>query len=215
MEYMQAIFTTLWTILNHRNKVVHEGKEPNPMEVVLTAQSQSCKYKEAFPNQFGLNSRCRRLSTESNIVVGHWQLIMKIAGVRRRKAKRSAQAYEAKDLQGVIKFYGVASSKAISTNGAIQEALMEAITKAKKYGFQLILFLTKNKNLVQIINKKKKPGWQEKTMVADLEILYQNGLFCNLLVIPNVFLDSVCTTANLATRMPIHQSWDDPAILYP
>lgn len=36
MEYMQAIFTTLWTIQNHRYMVVHEGKEPNPMEVVLT-----------------------------------------------------------------------------------------------------------------------------------------------------------------------------------
>ena len=44
---------------------------------------------------------------------------------------------------------------------------MEAITKARNYGFQRILFLTKNKDLVQIINKKKKPGWQEKTMVAD------------------------------------------------
>ena len=35
--YLQAIFTTLWTIWNHRNTVVHEGKQPNPMEVILTA----------------------------------------------------------------------------------------------------------------------------------------------------------------------------------
>ena len=36
-EYMQSIFTTLWTIWLHRNTVVHEGKQPNPMEVILTA----------------------------------------------------------------------------------------------------------------------------------------------------------------------------------
>lgn len=51
MAYMQAIITTLWTIWNHRNIVVHEGKDPNPMEVVLTAQSLSCKYKKSFINQ--------------------------------------------------------------------------------------------------------------------------------------------------------------------
>lgn len=90
---------------------------------------------------------------------------------------------------------------------------MEAVFKAKSYGFHRIYFLT-NRNLVEIINKKKKHVWQEKTMVADLKILYQNGLIYNLLVVPIVVLDSVCIAADLATRMPIHQSWDNPVILY-
>jgi len=34
---MQNIFTTLWTLWFHRNMVVHEGKQPNPIEVILTA----------------------------------------------------------------------------------------------------------------------------------------------------------------------------------
>ena len=38
MNYVQAIFTYLWTIWNHRNLVLHEGKDPNPMEVILTVQ---------------------------------------------------------------------------------------------------------------------------------------------------------------------------------
>ena len=37
MSYLQGIFTTLWSIWTHRNLVVHEGKHPNPLEVVLTA----------------------------------------------------------------------------------------------------------------------------------------------------------------------------------
>lgn len=48
MDYLQAIFTYLWTIWNHKNLVTHEGKTPNPMEVILTAQNLSCSFKEAF-----------------------------------------------------------------------------------------------------------------------------------------------------------------------
>ena len=35
MELPQAMFTLLWSIWNHRNMVLHKGKVPNPMEVVL------------------------------------------------------------------------------------------------------------------------------------------------------------------------------------
>ena len=51
MEYLQASLTTLWTIWNHRNLVVHEGINANPMDVILTAQSLSCRYKESFNEQ--------------------------------------------------------------------------------------------------------------------------------------------------------------------
>ncbi|KAL0001429.1 hypothetical protein SO802_015210 [Lithocarpus litseifolius] len=38
MEYLQAVFTYLWSIWTYRNRVVHEGIVPNPMEVILTAK---------------------------------------------------------------------------------------------------------------------------------------------------------------------------------
>ena len=77
--------------------MVHEEKKPNPMEVVLTVQTLSCKYKEAFSNQLGSHNRCTRSSNEPNTTTGHWQLLIKVAGVRKSRFNRSAWAYEAKD----------------------------------------------------------------------------------------------------------------------
>ena len=63
MYYLQSSFTTLWTMWNHRNRVVHEGIQPNPIEVILIAQNLSCRYhnilkKDQQPSQqrFQLNS---------------------------------------------------------------------------------------------------------------------------------------------------------------
>ena len=37
MCYLQDVFTILWTLWTHRNKVIHQGINPNPVEVILTA----------------------------------------------------------------------------------------------------------------------------------------------------------------------------------
>ena len=130
-EYMQYIFTTLWTIWFHRNMVVHEGKQPNPMEVILTAQTLSCRYKEVFSDQPSPIIRRSRPSNEPSNVTRQSQLLIKIVGTRNPRLKRSAWAFEAKDHQGVIRFYGVHSSNTNTIKGAVQELLMEAVFTVK------------------------------------------------------------------------------------
>ena len=100
-----------------------------------------------------------------------------------------------------------------STNGVVQEALMEAVITAKNYRFHRILFLTNSKNLVQLLNKSMNPAWQERSLIADMEFLYQSGLVCNLLVVSKCDLDFVYVVAKLAIRMPLHHSWVDPTFL--
>lgn len=50
MGILQSLFITLWSIWNHRNLVLHQGRVSNPMEVILTSQSLLCNYQEAFKN---------------------------------------------------------------------------------------------------------------------------------------------------------------------
>ena len=90
---------------------------------------------------------------------------------------------------------------------------MDVVITTKNYGFHRILFLTNNKNLVQLLNKSKNPVWQERSLIADMEFLYQSGLVCNLLVVPKRVLDFVYVATKLAIRMPLHHSWVDPTFL--
>ena len=151
----------------------------------------------------------------NHTIEGPWQLIIKVAGVLRKRARRSAYAYEARNMQGEVMFTGVASSAAGTASGAAQEALMEAVIKARNFGFRRALFLSNCNRLVQVCNKESAPHWQEKTMIADLLSLQQNGLVSKLCFVPKAVLGSVCHLLDMATRMPIHQGWSNPALLCP
>lgn len=48
MRYLQLLFTIIWTIWNHRNKVANEGLQPDPLNVILTSQSLFCRYQEGW-----------------------------------------------------------------------------------------------------------------------------------------------------------------------
>ena len=85
MIYLQAIFTTLWTFWNQRNTLVHEGKQPNPMEVILKAQNLSCRYQETPTKNAGINRNAKETISGTQSLAGPWHLMIKIAGVRRRE----------------------------------------------------------------------------------------------------------------------------------
>ena len=209
-DYMQSIFTTLWTIWLHRNTMVHEGKRPNPIEVILIAQTTSYRYKEVFSSQYNPLITRSRPSNEPSNVIGQWQLLIKIVGTRNPRLNRSAWAFEAKDPQGVIRFYGVHSSNASTIKGVVQEALLEAVFIVKNHGFTQILILTNSKNLIQLVTKSKKPAWHERSLIVDLDVLYLDRLVCKLLEVPRIVFDFVYNAAAMAVRMPIHNSWAEP-----
>ena len=90
------------------------------------------------------------------------------AGYRKRSLKRSGYAYEAKNLEGITIFTGDASSGRKPYSLAIQDALVEAMIKAKDLGFRHVLILSNSKRLDQICNKLRTSSWQKQTMISDL-----------------------------------------------
>ena len=119
MKYLQTLFTVLWSIWNHRNLVVHEDKQPNPIEVLLTAQNLSCRYHEIFNEADSLGTQRHQQNTDQIPIGGQWQLIVKLAGAKRKRAKRSAYAYEARNPQGEVVFCGIRSCATGSVAGAV------------------------------------------------------------------------------------------------
>ena len=87
------------------NLVVHVDRQPNPIEVLLTAQNLSCKYHEIFNEADSLGTQRHQQNTDQIPIGGQWQLIVKLAGAKRKRAKRSAYAYEARNLQGEVVFW--------------------------------------------------------------------------------------------------------------
>ncbi|XP_075663263.1 uncharacterized protein LOC142632818 [Castanea sativa] len=129
MGYLQGIFTTLWAIWKHKNLVIHEGKIPNPMEVVLITQNLSCRYKEAYTS-IPVNSRqCRRPTLEPTSDARQCPLIIKIEGVRRKKARRSAYALEANNVQGDIMFWGLLAARQKQLIGPHWKLLWRLLSK--------------------------------------------------------------------------------------
>lgn len=92
-----------------------------------------------------------------------WQLIIKVDSCRNRRTRRCGHAYETKNLWGDIIFVGGSSSGAKNPIMAVQEALMEAVWRARELGYHnSIIILNGKRRLEQVYNAKRKPNWQGK-----------------------------------------------------
>ena len=161
MSYLQDAFITLWAIWNYRN-VVYQGIIHNPMEVILIAQNFSCRYKASLSS---CQTPRRRDSSCSNTwqqpAARNWNLIIKIAAARRRRQCRYGIVYEALTLHGDKVFFGVASTSATTSTGALLEAVnIEARLEAKDRGFQMFCSSVIAKDLCRQLRRNvPQIGW--------------------------------------------------------
>ena len=134
------------------------------------------------------DSQRRKMQPTCQNIEGAWDLIIRIAAVRKKRPKRTTYAYEAKNLQGTVMFSGSVICGALASTAASKEALVEAAIKAKKLGFCRILFLCYSNKIVQVCNQNCNPSWNEKTMIYDILNLQQQGVCCKALFAPRAIL---------------------------
>ena len=83
----------------------------------------------------------------------------------------------------------------------------------KEHGFQYILFLGDDRKVVQAFRKKRSIDWLDNTRLADVNILAQSGLFCNMLFVPHIVVKHVWYVAKRATQVPLNNCWYNTAFV--
>ena len=143
------------------------------MEVILTVQNLTGRFQDAFSRTSMQRRRSVQPPSANQNLGGPWDLLIKIAGLRKRRTIRIAFAYKAINLQGFAIFLSGTSCVAANTSAAIQEAFVEIALKTKRLGFYKFLFLCSNNSVVQACNSICTNRWQEMAMVADLRTSQQ------------------------------------------
>lgn len=138
--------------------VLHKGKTPSPVKVVLTSQTLIYRYKEAF-NQSPRQKHIQRPKRRTMDFSQNWQLLIKVATTRNKRTKRSGFVVEARNLDKEILFKGGASSGKKIQHQVAQEALLEALIKAKELGYQRLFIVSNDRYLVNLCNKTRKIVW--------------------------------------------------------
>jgi hypothetical protein len=86
---LHKILTLLWCIWFHRNQIMFEGKQPNPMEIILTSTSLLNRFLQSFSNNAGITSGVRHpalASTWTHDV--NWQALITTAGGKSQNCTR-------------------------------------------------------------------------------------------------------------------------------
>ncbi|KAL0007790.1 hypothetical protein SO802_009292 [Lithocarpus litseifolius] len=177
--------------------VLHKGKVPNPMEVVLMSQSLTCRYREAFRSQQSQRQR-NKPKPSISILTQSWQVLIKEAAARNRRTKRCGFAFEARRMDGATLLRGGASCGKPTQRLAAQEALVEALIKATTMDFHRTIVVTNDKRLVELCNNHRKATWLDQALEMDLQNLHQQGLITQFLLVPNVVVGQILILARKA-----------------
>uniref|UniRef100_A0A7N2MCL4 RNase H type-1 domain-containing protein n=1 Tax=Quercus lobata TaxID=97700 RepID=A0A7N2MCL4_QUELO len=114
-----------------------------------------------------------------NLTKPNWQVILKVAAFKNKRSKKCGFAFEALNQEGVNLFSGGSSCGKKNHYLAIQDAVSEAVFKAKELGFNRILILSNSKGLDQ-------------------------GLIVSHLFVPTVVISHVLDWAYITTSFPVH-----------
>ena len=110
---LQKTLTLLWCIWFHRNQIMFEGKQPNPMEIILTSTSLLNRFLQNFSNNAGTTGGVRHPAQAPTWTPDtNWQALIMTAGGTTKNSTRHGMAYMGKLRDGQVIFVGCKTTTA-------------------------------------------------------------------------------------------------------
>jgi hypothetical protein len=142
---LQKTLTLLWCIWFHRNQILFAGKQPNPMEIILTFNSLLNRFLQNFANNAGTNAEVRNTAQPPTFSTDpSWQAII------------APDLYCSKTINEDI-------------NMARLLAIREAIIKAAELGLQSLIILTEGRDIEQMWANNHTSRWKLTTVLQDIK----------------------------------------------
>uniref|UniRef100_A0A2N9HE47 Reverse transcriptase domain-containing protein n=1 Tax=Fagus sylvatica TaxID=28930 RepID=A0A2N9HE47_FAGSY len=167
---LQKTLTLLWCIWFHRNQILFAGKQPNPMEIILTFNSLLNRFLQNFANNAGTNAEVRNTAQPPTFSTDpSWQAIILTAGGKTHHRTRLGLAYMGKFRDGQVMFVGCKTINVQDINMARLLAIREAIIKAAELGLQSLIILTEGRDIEQMWANNHISRWKLTTVLQDIK----------------------------------------------
>nr|POF03247.1 hypothetical protein CFP56_55584 [Quercus suber] len=158
---------SLFFFQNEKDSILHFK---NTIQWYCSISSQSINFNklEPFcsPNISQTDQESLAISLQVNLIQYPNKYLV---AYKNKKSKKSGAAFEALNIDGVNIFSSGNNFGRKQQYLALQDAMSEAVFKAKELGFNRILILSTSMKLDKLCNHYRKPDWLEKTLYTDLQ----------------------------------------------
>ena len=169
---LKRILTLLWCIWFRRNQIIFEGKQPNPLEIILTSTSLMNRFLQNYSNNAG-NTRgaghTAKIATWTPDT--NWQALITTTGGAIKTNTRHGITYMGKLRTGQVIFVGCKTTTSQDSKIARLLAIREPILTTTKLGFQRLIIFTEDKDIEQMWGRNQLSRWQLTTIFQDIKNL--------------------------------------------
>jgi hypothetical protein len=199
---LKRILTLLWCIWFHRNQTIFEGKQPNPLEIILTSNSLLNRFLQNYSNNAGNTGRAGHTAKIATWTPdSNWQALITIAAGAITTSTRYGIAYMGKRRNGQVIFVGCKTTGSQDSKIARLLAIRESILTATKLGFQRLIIFTEDREIEHMWDRNHLYRWKLSTIFQDIKNLqHQHHLSLTIKATPMAVIKETKSMALTASR---------------
>ena len=153
ITHLHMTLTLLWCIWFHRNQVNFDGKQPNPMDIILTTKSLMNRFLQSPTNSAGTIEMESSTTRPTWQLHDNWQILITTEGSAARNSRWQGIAFMGKTRDGHITLVGCKSTTAQDAKMTKAIAIRKAINKAIHLGYRKMIILVGDKEIERVWSK--------------------------------------------------------------